>query len=52
MTAELFLGCLTILTLAAVIIVALTTSNRDANPYRRNHLEDQRRAQGARGSDR
>ena len=32
MTTELFLGGLTILTLAAVIILALTTGRRELNP--------------------
>ena len=34
MTTELLLGCFTLLTLAAVIIVTLTTSSREKSPYR------------------
>lgn len=34
MTTELLLGCFTLLTLAAVIIVTLTTSSREKYSYR------------------
>lgn len=42
MTTELFIGCLLILTLAAVIIVAMTTNDRVVRPDNQNTTDRSR----------
>ena len=52
MTTELFLGSLTILTLAGIIIIALTTNDRVSRPKNSNRNSGQADRQSRSNSDR